>query len=131
MPKIPLLRDKKKKKSRPTYSTDKKKKRDAIYHNKRWQSLRDQHLHLHPYCECCYALNYWKSGEDVHHIVSVNDDETLAYEPNNLQTLCKFHHSYLHTLKEFKNRLRKDGIELAEWLKENKDKYKILLFNGY
>lgn len=60
--------------------------RSAIYHSKRWHSLRRQLLADHPYCPCG-AL-----ATQVDHIHPLRDDGD-PYDQANLQTLCASCHS--------------------------------------
>lgn len=59
-----------------------------------------------PLCELCLLEGITKAGEDVHHLDSPfkykdNPDKVseLAFDPDNLMTLCKQHHSAIHNGK--------------------------------
>jgi len=56
-----------------------------------WQKIRKSHLRKHPLCVSCKQLNIIKEGEEVDHILPLNDGGT--HHPDNLQTLCKSCHS--------------------------------------
>lgn len=43
-------------------------------------------------CDLNIPLSEYNTLLEVHHIIKINDDETLAFELNNLITLCKLHH---------------------------------------
>lgn len=55
-----------------------------------------------PLCEVCLAKGIVTVGEDIHHIISflTTDDSKkriqLAFDYNNLQTVCKVCHQQLH-----------------------------------
>lgn len=55
-----------------------------------------------PLCEVCLANDIITVGEDIHHIISFlsTDDSdkrsNLAYDYNNLQTVCKTCHQKIH-----------------------------------
>lgn len=65
----------------------------------KWKKIRDTKIKLNPLCECCGE----KLAEEVHHILPLedysNDLETmeqLAYDINNLQSLCRECHYKIH-----------------------------------
>ena len=67
-----------------------------------WQRLRLCHLRDHPLCEKCLEKGKVVAGEDVHHLKSpfnydtMTIDMQLAFDDNNLQTLCKECHAAEH-----------------------------------
>lgn len=56
----------------------------AIYRDPRWIALRASHLKA---CRICARCG--QPGLVVDHIVPHKGDEALAFDPSNLQTLCK------------------------------------------
>ena len=83
---------------------DRKKERQQIYDTKRWRDLRLLKLQLNPCCEICGGVE----NLHVHHIVSMFDGyydpqtyDKLAYDINNLQTLCEKCHNDIHKKKGF------------------------------
>lgn len=68
-----------------------------IYNSKKWKELRAQYISDHPLCECC-----GEPAVQVHHIKSFStgkskkEIEKLAYDPNNLMSLCKHCHISKH-----------------------------------
>lgn len=113
------------------YTNDEKRKqRKKIYNSKEWKNLRINHLQKEPLCAVCLKLGKVVSGEDVHHIKSfmtsssVEDMNEQAFNPDNLVTLCHYHHSLLHSLDEFKKLEFKTADELADYLikKEEEEK---------
>ena len=70
------------------------------------------------------ALGDITAGHDVHHRVSMNKAKTesdfydLAYDEDNLATLCQYHHSLLHS--KYKGKTVEELITiLKEKLEEN------------
>lgn len=86
-----------------------RKKRQKIYQNPLWKRLRDAHLREHPLCEVCELEGRVTLAEDCHHIVSFTkgrnelEMKTLAFDPNNLISLCKgcHHRAHFGDLKGF------------------------------
>lgn len=81
--------------------TDTYTKRRKVYQTERWKRLRLGKLHSQPTCEICDARGIISLAVDVHHADSVTnyDGEMLlykAYDPDNLVSLCKECHSWLH-----------------------------------
>ena len=76
--------------------------RRKIYNSERWRRLRAMKLAISPLCEMCEKDGRVVPAEDIHHIVSfmdVTDPEQrylLAYDLNNLMSLCKRHHQAVH-----------------------------------
>ena len=97
---MPQINKPKKKKS--AFPGDNRDIRQKIYGTVRWRNLRREHLMFHPLCERCIERGIIRPAEDVHHIVSFmkgNDMLTrrqLAYNAENLQSLCKKCHTELH-----------------------------------
>lgn len=61
-------------------------------YDSKWRALRQRHLCDNPLCVFCLAEGRTTAGEVVDHIVRHKGNKKLMYDPNNLQTLCKFHH---------------------------------------
>ena len=81
----------------------------------KWKKIRDTKIKLNPLCECCGE----KLAEEVHHILPLedysNDPETmesLAYDINNLQSLCRECHYKIH------RELRRDRFQNRDKRKE-------------
>lgn len=90
-------------KPKPKRRTDTRRhERSKIYQDSRWQRLRLSHLRAHPLCEICERAGRVTPGEDVHHIVSFTsaadeyERDRLAFDPDNLMTLCKRCHQEMH-----------------------------------
>lgn len=76
--------------------------RRKIYQSQRWRMLRLAKLSDNPLCEMCMKNGIVKPAIDVHHITSFmsTDDEVrrkaLAYDYENLMSLCKECHQFVH-----------------------------------
>lgn len=79
--------------------------RRKIYDSARWKRLRAWKFTCSPLCEVCLQKDIVTPAEDIHHIVSFmsTDDpmkrKFLAYDYDNLQSLCKACHQGIHNLK--------------------------------
>ncbi|MEH6477101.1 MAG: HNH endonuclease signature motif containing protein [Sneathiella sp.] len=60
-----------------------------IYGCVKWQKLRDEQLRVEPLCRYCTQMNRTTAADTVDHIEPHRGDETLAFDPDNLQSLCK------------------------------------------
>lgn len=66
-----------------------------IYNSKQWKQLRNSYITEHPLCEQCLLEDNITPAEDVHHIkpflsgITYNEILSLAYDYNNLMSLCK------------------------------------------
>lgn len=81
----------------------------------KWKKIRDTKIKLNPLCECCGE----KLAEEVHHILPLEDYsndfetmESLAYDINNLQSLCRECHYKIH------RELRRDRFQNRDKRKE-------------
>ncbi|WP_321331904.1 HNH endonuclease signature motif containing protein [uncultured Bacteroides sp.] len=75
--------------------------RKKIYDSVRWRRLRTLKFANNPLCELCEKKGLVTPAEDIHHIVSFNVDDSmkrywLAYDYNNLMSLCKPCHQNIH-----------------------------------
>lgn len=85
-----------------------------LYNTSRWRKLRDAKLMENPLCEMCLDENIINEdgikesriseAKEVHHIkpISTGSNELemmdLAYNYNNLMSVCEFHHHQLHNM---------------------------------
>lgn len=82
--------------------SEKRKIRRSIYDTKKWRDLRKAKLMQNPLCEKCFENGIITPAEDIHHIVSFVDITDnlrrleIAYDFNNLQSLCKKCHQKIH-----------------------------------
>lgn len=75
--------------------------RQEIYNTATWRNLRKAHLQYHPLCYMCQQKGIIKGGDQVHHLISPFQFQglkrnELAYDADNLITLCSKCHSELH-----------------------------------
>jgi len=82
--------------------SDNSKDRHKIYDTLKWRKLRLSKLIDSPLCEMCLAKDIITVGVDIHHIISflstddLNKRSDLAFDYNNLQTVCKNCHQKIH-----------------------------------
>lgn len=87
-----------KKKENNIYDEERRK----IYKSTRWRKLRELKIAQQPLCEMCLKEGKTTIAEDVHHIESfmLTDDHmrrmALAYDYENLMSICKMHHQMIH-----------------------------------
>ena len=66
----------------------------ALYKTRRWtHDLRPRQLRQHPNCKHCAMLGLEVKAVDVDHIIEHKGNEALFFDRNNLQSLCRGHHS--------------------------------------
>ncbi|MFW5847875.1 MAG: HNH endonuclease signature motif containing protein [bacterium] len=66
----------------------------GFYNSSKWRKLRQYKLSLNPLCEHCLMNdNKYIKGYIVDHIDPIYDEnDEKAYDIDNLQTLCYYHH---------------------------------------
>lgn len=79
---------------------------NPIYHrimsNRRWITLRAYKLAKTPLCERCTKEGRTRLAKEVHHIIPVETEKSearmraLAYDYNNLMSLCESCHHDIH-----------------------------------
>ena len=76
--------------------------RRKIYNSKRWRKTRKWKFVCDPLCEMCKKEGRITPAEDIHHVISfMSTDnleyrERLAYDYDNLMSLCKKCHQKIH-----------------------------------
>ena len=84
-------------------NTEKRKLRMKIYQSEKWKDIKNAHLMEYPICEICNK----ELAEDVHHIstflVNNSIDIELAFDYDNLLSVCKKCHGKIHQPKKKKN----------------------------
>ena len=99
--------------SQKSYNKYKRSKLSSnIYKSADWVKLRTQKLLNSPYCEKCLKEGKYVGGElqgmnrqgvtknmIVHHIKEIDKRPDLAYDYNNLETLCRDCHGKIHGQK--------------------------------
>ena len=91
----------------------------GIYYSNRWRTIRGQVLEEHNHI-CLYS--FYVEGKiikatDVHHIIELNDNSSLAYEEDNLISLSKEKHRLIHEL------YKEDKKKIQERLREFKKRW--------
>lgn len=61
-------------------------------YGRKWGKARRLHLANNPLCVMCKAKGKIVAAEVVDHIIPHREDKQLFWDPNNWQSLCKFHH---------------------------------------
>ena len=92
----------------------------GIYYSNRWRTIRVQVLEEYNHI-CLYS--FYVEGKiikatDVHHIIELNDNSSLAYEEDNLISLSKEKHRLIHEL------YKEDKKKIQEQLREFKKRWK-------
>lgn len=88
-----------------------------LYNNSKWVKLRNAHLMQNPLCANCEKLGKVTLATEVHHKHIISDGknelemETLAYDPNNLMSVCHECHQAMHTYA------RKHKINYIDFIK--------------
>lgn len=101
---MPTIYKPKKKKTRKNDNYHDVERR-KIYNSDRWLRLRAWKFACNPLCEMCLKENKIIPAEDIHHITSFmsTDDPVqrnfLAYDYDNLMSLCKICHQAVHNKK--------------------------------
>ena len=73
---------------------------DAIYHNKRYKRARAAALKRDEYlCQYCKRYGRMRQATITHHIKPVEIDPELAYNADNLVSLCMACHNKMHPEK--------------------------------
>ena len=113
---------KKPKKQRKTLNTE---KRQEVYNTSLWRRMRLAKLRNNPLCEICLLEGRTTLGEHIHHLRSFMEADTieerdqLAYDSNNLLTVCTEDHNRLHN-GDLKGCKTKQAIqERIEQFKDN------------
>lgn len=60
----------------------------AFYNGKRWRGLRSAYLSQHPLCAPCEKVGRIEPATQVHHVEERKDKPDLAYEWDNLESVC-------------------------------------------
>ena len=84
---------------KPRERTFNKSAYQKVYQDKRWKRLRKSKLRGNPLCEDCERVGKVSITEEVHHIKPFDitgDYELLAFDYDNLMSLCKECHHKKH-----------------------------------
>lgn len=82
--------------------------KQKFYHSRQWMKYSDYKLSISPFCECdvCQDNGYDRPSEEVHHIISIDDDWDKRFDLKNLMSVSKECHSRI-TMSEIKSKERK------------------------
>ena len=61
----------------------------------RWQRVRLRKLRRHPLCERCELFDRVRVADQVHHVVGLREDPSLAFTPANLMSVCTACHAQM------------------------------------
>lgn len=93
------------KKNKPKDNNQYDADRRKIYNSERWRRLRAWKFLCSPLCELCLKEGKTIPAEDIHHIISFMSTDNprqrlfLAYDFDNLMSLCKQCHQRIHNQK--------------------------------
>lgn len=76
-----------------------------LYRDKRWHRLRYKQLQREPLCRFCAKRGIVRAATIPDHITAHRGNEQLFFDPENLQSLCKWCHDSV------KQQMEKSGIE--------------------
>jgi hypothetical protein len=76
----------------PDYTTPEALRIQAMYASKEWRRLRVLQLKRQPLCEICIVDEEVTEARICHHRVRHDGDETIFFDPDLLQSLCRSHH---------------------------------------
>lgn len=83
---------------------------DNFYHTKRWERVRASILRRDRYqCQHCRRYGRLRQATTVHHIKHLEDNPELAFDPNNLVSLCAECHNKAHPEKGGGGRYRQEA----------------------
>lgn len=109
---MPYIKKQQRKKKKNTDNRSNRALRSRVYHSKEWRELREFYISRHPLCEKCTEEGRTTPAECVHHVDSFtkyfrNNQITekaleVAYDPNNLMSLCVDCHLEIHGQKKKK-----------------------------
>ena len=84
----------------------------AIIHSRKWRNLRRKKIIANPMCECCEREGRLTIATEVHHKIHLQTakgatKQLLAFDWNNLESLCKECHinAHLNTRTDTKRQL--------------------------
>lgn len=73
---------------------------DSKRYDSRWTKLRNLFIKSFPFCSLCREEGRMTKATVVHHIIPVEEDESLKYSWDNLMSLCQHHHMQIHKNRE-------------------------------
>ena len=75
------------------------KDHDAVYTDTRWSKVKPLvHIRDNDWCRLCFRNKALKNLQMVHYIIEPEINMSLAYDPNNLISLCESCHQKVHAV---------------------------------
>lgn len=109
-----------------------KQLRQYYYHLPQWQSLRLSYLSQHPLDELSLLSNKVEVAQDIHHLISpfqtgknLNEISVLFLDPDNLISLTKLHHGYIHGHPELLSESEQNYLKTRINIMREKYKFRI------
>ena len=93
-----------------TNNSEADKRSRKFYNSTEWKRLRNHFIQVNPLCVECDKIGLIEPAVDIDHITPLKDNYGKALEWENLQGLCKKHHTQ-KTVKE--NSGKKERIKEA------------------
>jgi 5-methylcytosine-specific restriction endonuclease McrA len=111
--------------------------RDSRYYkllrSNEWLTLRARKLREQPLCEECLKKDKYRMATEVHHVIPIQRESTwngmrqLAYDYDNLESICRECHVALH---EKMGSFKRDKEDMERWQKRRVDAYINKMFGG-
>lgn len=87
--------------------------KQRVYTLKRWKQVRAYLLSSHPLCFMCEKMGLIVPSEIVDHVIGYEDKyDELAWDEENMITLCKSHHQQVTVRFDMSGKL--DGLSIDE-----------------
>ena len=90
----------------PSWRSDKRSSSERGY-GTAWRKARNAYLSANPLCVMCQAENKLVVANVVDHIIPHKGDQTLFWDQDNWQALCKAHHNSDKQMAERSGRVRR------------------------
>lgn len=113
-----------------SFYQENREEQNRFYKGRKWKRCRDAYISEHPFCERCMKLGIITAAEHVHHIIELNEsnykDPMIAFNPDNLESLCFECHKAEHEPKNTGKPATAEGLafdsdgNLVKYKKESK-----------
>lgn len=87
---------------------------DGWYKTNRWQKKRRMFLHREPLCSMCVDEGKVVAATIVDHVVPHRGDPHLFWN-GELQSLCKWHHDNVKTIRDRGYKVRSQKVDEEGW----------------
>lgn len=97
---------------------------NVYYQDRRWKNLRDYYYSLYPCCEVCEKEGIVIPTDNIHHLrrfaagLTEEAKYNLLLNPDNLISVCSYHHKIFHKLMRERN---VDEISINEVIAYDKE----------